>query len=264
VTAARQNDEPFEPSDASMASATLRIAERPGLPAESHIQPEWCIDRAGVIAPMTGAELRAALDLGEVPPETRAWRLGMECWLPVAAIAELAGAQRRELTPTPEPAELLLEGLGPETLDVITPRTSLLNAEATTPAPAFGARRTTFGVASSREPLLRRPGIAKLRPLAAARRALTPVALGSAVGAAALALAVASLVTPASSDRPAPQARSFASVVSNAAVRAVELARHEHAPAAHADAAPPPPLARADRRPPREPGQRRLRVGARP
>lgn len=247
-----------------MASATRRVEAPTGLPTAPRAQPEWCVDRSGVIAPMTGVELRAALARGEVPPETRAWRLGMECWLPVAAIVELTGAHRREVTPTPQPAELLLEGLGPETLDAITPRSSLHNAEATTPAPTFGTRGATFGAASSRDPLVGRPGVAGPRPHMAVRRALTPVALGSAIGAAALALAIASLVAPASSDRSTPQARSFASVVSHAASRATELGRHEGGPVAHADdVAPALPPAHSNRRPTREPGQRRLRAGAR-
>lgn len=243
--------------------ATPRVEAAAPLPAEPRAQPEWCVDHAGVIAPMTSAELRAALDRGALPSEARAWRLGMECWLPVAAIAELTGAHCCELLPTPHPGALL-EGLGPETLDALTPRISTLNAEAKTPAPAFRTRERTFGGASSQGREARRNRIAALQSLVAVRRALTPLTLGSAVGAAAIALAAASLLAPAPSPPPASPARSVAPLVSDVAARAVELAPHEHAPAARAEAPSTLPLARSNRRPARDPGQRRLRVGARP
>jgi hypothetical protein len=224
-------------------------------------QPEWCIDRAGVIEPMTNAAFRAALAAGALPPKARAWRLGMECWAPVSTIAELADARPKivpELPVTLPPAAWL-EGLGPETLDALDLRESLFNAEAKTPAPAPGTRERTVGVASA-------PTRPALRPLAAVRRALTPLTLGSAIGAAAIAVAVVTVMAPVPSAERLPRAHPVMPLVSNAASRAVELARNAPASAGagRVDAPSSPPLARADRKPARDPGQRRLRTGARP
>ncbi len=51
--------------------------------------PEWCIDLADGMNALHAVELFARLATGEIPAETRVWRVGREAWTPARDVPEL-------------------------------------------------------------------------------------------------------------------------------------------------------------------------------
>lgn len=51
--------------------------------------PEWCIDLADGMIALHAVELFARLATGEIPGETRVWRVGREAWTPARDVPEL-------------------------------------------------------------------------------------------------------------------------------------------------------------------------------
>lgn len=50
---------------------------------------EWCVDHGDAMSVMSLVELWIAITQGEVAPDARVWREGMECWTRVDAMPEL-------------------------------------------------------------------------------------------------------------------------------------------------------------------------------
>lgn len=69
----------------------------------------WCVDRGAALEAMSTTALWRALDAGILPPETRVWREGMECWTPASQVRELRWTVAR-LSPAPEAGEERGEG----------------------------------------------------------------------------------------------------------------------------------------------------------
>ncbi len=51
--------------------------------------PEWCIDLADGMIALHAVELFARLATGEIPADTRVWRVGREAWTPAVDVPEL-------------------------------------------------------------------------------------------------------------------------------------------------------------------------------
>ncbi|AKT36142.1 uncharacterized protein CMC5_002560 [Chondromyces crocatus] len=49
----------------------------------------WCVDRGSGLSAMSTTELWQALESGDLEPETRVWREGLECWTPAHQVREL-------------------------------------------------------------------------------------------------------------------------------------------------------------------------------
>jgi hypothetical protein len=84
----------------------------------------WCVERGASLEAMSTAALWRALDAGILPPETRVWREGLECWTPASQVRELRWTVARLSTP-PGAAEdrgegaVVSAGLTPAELGVV-------------------------------------------------------------------------------------------------------------------------------------------------
>lgn len=68
---------------------------------------DWCVILGGTLRAMGSAELWLAIDRGDVTPATLVWREGMEAWMPVGQMPDLALAltlSAPPLRPTAAPA----------------------------------------------------------------------------------------------------------------------------------------------------------------
>jgi hypothetical protein len=82
-------------------------AELPSPSVRERHQLSWCVDFGEEMRTMTTFDLWTAIERGEVSPELRVWREGMECWMPVARVPSLAVALvslAPLTTPSPTPA----------------------------------------------------------------------------------------------------------------------------------------------------------------
>ncbi|AUX26524.1 hypothetical protein SOCEGT47_070930 [Sorangium cellulosum] len=74
------------------------LCSAPTMPVSSHTSivadepPEskpWCIDHGDWLEAMSTVALWRALEMGELPPSTRVWREGLECWTPAGEVKAL-------------------------------------------------------------------------------------------------------------------------------------------------------------------------------
>jgi hypothetical protein len=103
-------------------------------------RPEWCVDFGSRLKPMTTFELWIAVGNGNVGPETRVWRDGMECWRRVRTIPELVHALPEPLRPgaaeaTGTPPPTVRERSRSEITPLVRPASRQVHAE----------RREAFG-----------------------------------------------------------------------------------------------------------------------
>jgi GYF domain 2 len=211
------------------------------LPASVAPEACWCIDAGAALTTKTTFELWTAIERGEIAPSARVWREGMECWTPIAQVAELALA-----LPDDAPSATSAPASPEATATPETPGTPAARG-ATTPEPATIDATTSPialpGLRSAPPPSMPIPLVTRRRSAA-----LQWVAMGSAIAASAVAAALIATSTP----EPIEPASAPAAIAQGASTP-------PEARAAIAAPAPPP----ASRKRHDEPGQRRLRAGER-
>jgi len=124
-----------------LARSPLASEPPPSLP--------WCVESGDGLEAMSTIGLWTALETGALPPETRVWREGMECWTPACQVRELRWTLSRpnplveEPTAPGEPgaADLVSVALTPAEIGAVAQRTAAGAAPVSEPPPASTRER---------------------------------------------------------------------------------------------------------------------------
>lgn len=233
--------------DPGMSGSFAARSMSEATPTASDDMLEWCVERSGALCAMTWTELWQAIVDGDVRRGARVWREGLECWTPVEAVPELAGAFTWLSTLDFEVA--FNTAVTPPAVEIapLPPPPDL--APGASGAPASSVRPVAW---DARAPRPEAPVRVGARSFLARLVSDLVSARWTAAGAVVAAVSIGASVSIVS----APPHRANVTRARFQASSVVEVIRQASASLAAASA-------RATALPPSEPGQRRLRSGRR-